>query len=216
MVIESKLIIRCLKLAVSILFMLMACAFKPANSGIRGVLLDGFKQQHIRDTTVILWTAEKGRMMLNEKFLHHVTDVQRAAIGYIATQCGNDCRWDGPKKKDESNLQCKLLAALNLGYMCSSTHLTYLRQWFRKDEASLEVLQYCSKKPADDPITDKFISIAIITEGEMITIIYEAKGRNLEDISGWSWTRETVFEPGKDNSIKVVKWQNLHYYRFKL
>lgn len=167
------------------------------------------------DTIVILWNAEKGRIVLNEDFLKNVTDFQRAALGYIATQAGNDCRWDGPRKEDESNLKCKLLTALNLGYMCSSQHLSFLEKWFREDEKSMEKLQRCSKRVVDDRITDKFNYILLISKGETLTITYEAKGRNLDDLSGWRWIKETVFQQVGNNGIKVVKWQNLDFQRYK-
>lgn len=170
----------------------------------------------IQDTVKILWTDGQDNIRLNDIFLCNMTEIQRAALGYIAIQCGSDCRWDGPKNSGESNLRCKLTDALNLGYMCSSAQISYLEQWFRNDKTSLERLQYCSKKPADDMITDKFTDITFITEPEQYTIIYNAKGANFEDLSGWEWETEIVFDITQNQSLKVNRWKNLSYYRFKL
>lgn len=108
----------------------------------------------------------------------------------------------------------KIITALNLGYMCSSQHLSFLKKWFRQDEKSMEELQRCSKR-AVDPISDKFNYILLISKGETLTITYEAKGRNLDDLRGWRWIKETVFQPIGNNGIKVAKWQNLDFQRYK-
>nr|WP_068891043.1 hypothetical protein [Pedobacter panaciterrae] len=205
-IIKSTFLLLCMSVAYS-----SSSAFAIENA--RGLK---YPVKHsVNDTIVILWNAEKGRMVLNEDFLKNVTDFQRAAIGYIATQAGNDCHWDGPRKEDESNLKCKLLTALNLGYMCSSQHLSFLKKWFRQDEKSMEELQRCSKRAVDDPISDKFNYILLISKGETLTITYEAKGRNLDDLRGWRWIKETVFQPIGNNGIKVAKWQNLDFQRYK-
>lgn len=175
-----------------------------------------YRSSPIQDTVKILWTDGQGKIRLNDSFLRNITERQRAALGYIAIQCGNDCRWDGPKNSDESNLKCKLTDALNLGYMCSSAQISFLKRWFRNDEASLESLRYCSKKPADDTITDKFTDIKFISEPGQYTIIYKAKGVNFEDLSGWEWETETVFDITEIQSLKISRWKNLSYYRFKL
>lgn len=175
-----------------------------------------YERVPIQDTIKILWTDEQGKIQLNDFFLRNITESQRAALGYIAIQCGSDCRWAGPKKPDQSNLKCKLTDALNMGYMCSSTQISFLQKWFRNDSASLERLQYCSKKPAEDKVTDKFTEIIFISDPKKYTITYKAKGINYLDLTGWAWEKETVFENIENESLNVIRWQNLNYYRFKL
>ncbi len=88
-------------------------------------------------TIVFLWREEKynkkykttfSEICINQSYCKTITDPERAVIGYIATFIGSDCNWDDECNADRSNLKCKLLSALILGYQCSDTHLGFLKK----------------------------------------------------------------------------------------
>ena len=68
--------------------------------------------------------------MLNQDYIKTMTDPEKAALGYVATFVGNDCWWDGEANEEKSNLDCKIITTLGLGYQCSNEHLGFLRKWF--------------------------------------------------------------------------------------
>ena len=125
----------------------------------------------LKDTTVkFLWCAKRyneelqdtvNSIFINEDYCKTITDPERAALGFVATFIGNECWWDDEAKDDRSNLKCKILTALNLGYQCSEQHLGFLRKWFRNDKESLMKLEDCPTTPYTSTIQDTFKEINI-------------------------------------------------------
>lgn len=156
----------------------------------------------------ILWLDKKGVLQINEDYIKTITNAQRAALGYITTNIGNDCYWDGKKKADESNLKCKFLSALNLGYQCSETHLSFLRQWFKKDPEVLKNLETCTKTASSDKIQDRFVGLRMSTTNNTIKIVYGAMGMDTETQKRWRWIEESIYS-FTEKEIKQIKRKNL-------
>jgi len=166
------------------------------------------------DTAVkILWRGNKydtalkdtfNSIFINEDYCRTMPDPQRAALGYVATFIGNECWWDGAAKEDRSNLKCKLLSALNLGYQCSDQHLGFLRRWFRSDTTSLEELANCPTTPYTATVQETFDEISLTTKDNMITIWFRANGVNMREGTSWSWIETDHFQFDHDK-IKLVK-----------
>ncbi|SNR72064.1 hypothetical protein [Flavobacterium sp. ov086] len=156
----------------------------------------------------ILWLDKKGVLQINEDYIKTITNAQRAALGYITTNIGNDCYWDGEKKADESNLKCKFLSALNLGYQCSETHLSFLRQWFKKDPEVLKNLETCTKTASSDKIQDRFVGLRMSTTNNTIKIVYGAMGMDTETQKRWRWIEESIYS-FTEKEIKQIKRKNL-------
>lgn len=164
----------------------------------------------IQDVYVkVLWLDKNGALQLNTTYIKTLSDQQRAALGYIATDVSNECHWDGPKKADDSNLKCKFLSALNLGYQCSETHLSFLKKWFKEDPKVLERLQYCNKTESSAKIQDHFIEVNMITTKDTIKILYSAVGEDLEKQRTWSWKEESTYSFTK-NGIKQINRKNIN------
>lgn len=157
----------------------------------------------------ILWLDNNYSVQLNTTYIKTLTDQQRAALGYIATDVSSECSWDGNKKVDASNLKCKFLSALNLGYQCSETHLSFLKKWFKEDTKVLERLQYCNKTESSAKIQDHFIEIKMITTKDSIKILYRAVGEDLEKQKSWSWQEESTYSFTK-TGIKQVNRKNIN------
>jgi hypothetical protein len=95
---------------------------------INEILLKSGKKKSLKKqntTIVFLWREEKynkkykatfSEICINQSYCKTITDPERAVIGYIATFIGSDCNWDHECNADRSNLKCKVLTALNLGY----------------------------------------------------------------------------------------------------
>jgi hypothetical protein len=168
----------------------------------------------LTDKTVkFLWRANKydeglhdtfNSIFIDEDFCKTITDPERAALGYVATFIGNECWWDGEGNDDRSNLKCKILTALNLGYQCSDKHLGFLRQWFKDDKKSLEELENCPTTPYTATIQDTFDEITLTVKGNKISVSFKANGVNIREGDSWSWTETDHFQFDNDN-IKLIK-----------
>ena len=157
----------------------------------------------------ILWLDNTGTLQFNTNYIKTLTDQQRAALGYIATDVSSECNWDGAKKADGSNLKCRFLSALNLGYQCSETHLSFLKKWFKEDTKVLDRLQYCNKTESSAKIQDHFIEIKMITTKETIKILYSAVGEDLDKQKTWSWQEESTYSFTK-TGIKQINRKNIN------
>jgi len=168
----------------------------------------------LKDTTVkFLWCAKRyneelqdtvNSIFINEDYCKTITDPERAALGFVATFIGNECWWDEEAKDDRSNLKCKILTALNLGYQCSDQHLGFLRKWFRNDKESLMKLEDCPTTPYTSTIQDTFQEINITIKENEIQVSFIANGINLRDQRKWSWS-ETDYFKFEDDQIRLTK-----------
>ena len=167
-----------------------------------------------KDTTVmILWRGNKydttykdsvNAVIINLNYCKTISDPVRAALGYVATFVGSDCWWDGPAKKDRSNLKCGMLSALNLGYQCSDKHLGFLRQWFKYDSLSLKNLKDCGTIPYTATYQDAFDEIKLTIKGKTITVWFKASYIDSRDKGNWSYTETNIFEYD-NNGIVLTK-----------
>ncbi|OYU94764.1 MAG: hypothetical protein CFE21_13820 [Bacteroidetes bacterium B1(2017)] len=164
-------------------------------------------------TTKFLWrdrqfVADLGDtfsvLVLNDAYTANINDAERAALGYVATFIGNECQWDGEGKEDRSNLKCKILSQLNLGYQCSAQHLDFLRYWFRNDPKALESLQNCPTTPDGATIQETFDEITVRTKGDIISVKYNVSGMNMREGEEWHYTQKDHFSFSK-NQLKLVK-----------
>jgi hypothetical protein len=106
----------------------------------------------LTDKTVnFLWRDSSGYIVINEEYCKTISEPEKAAIGYVATFIGSECWWDGDIADNMSNLKCKILTALNLGYQCSDKHLGFLKQWFKNDTTSLKNLMIVQSYPILHP-----------------------------------------------------------------
>lgn len=171
----------------------------------------------LNDTTIkFLWRENKyfeeykdsmSSIIINEEYCKMIPPQCKAAIGYVATFVGNECWWDGEGKSDRSNLKCKILTALNLGYQCSETHLGYLRQWFKGDTKSLETLKTedCPTVPYTSTIQDTFDELTLIVKGNRILISFIATASNVREQSSSSWMEKDYFEYTQDHIQLINK-----------
>ena len=127
----------------------------------------------------------------------------------MATFVGNECSWDGGVNKDRSNLKCKILNVLDLGYQCSDSHLGFLRRWFANDEKALKDLAICGTMPDGATVQTTFDEIDIITNDDQntLSVIYKVIGMNMRESKTWSYTQTDYFEYTKDkmNWVDSVK-----------
>jgi hypothetical protein len=143
-------------------------------------------------------------IVINEDYCKTISDPERAVIGFAATFVGNECWWDGEAKGDRSNLKCKILAALNLGYQCSDQHLGFLRHWFRNDRKSLKELESCPTTPYTSTIQNTFERITLTVKGNRITLYFEAVGVNVREDKSWRWS-ETDYFVARRGSVRFIR-----------
>lgn len=158
-----------------------------------------------RDTRYVEeWKTDINTIELNQKYINTITEPEKAALAYVATFIGNECKWDGKASEDRSNLRCKILSALGLGYQCSYEHLSFLRFWFRNNNGILKELENCPTIPDGATVQDTFDEIDIEIEGNKITVFFKANGINLREGNSWSWTERHFFE-FKKNELFLLK-----------
>ncbi len=149
--------------------------------------------------------AEVSTIFIDEEFCKTISEPEKAALGFVTTFIGSECDWDGEAKDDRSNLKCKTLTALNLGYQCSDEHLGFLRKWFASDEKVLAKLQEnCPTTPFTATVQETFDEIILTTKNDTIAVWFKASGVNLRELKGWSWTETNFFEI-KGQGLELVK-----------
>ena len=151
------------------------------------------------------WKTDINTIELNQKYFKTMTEPEKAALAYIATFIGNECEWDGKANENRSNLRCKILWALDLGYQCSYEHLSFLRLWFRNNKDILNELENCPTTPDGATVQNTFDEINLEIEGDMITIFFKANGINMREEKTWSWTEKHFFEFKKNELILLKK-----------
>lgn len=149
--------------------------------------------------------ADVSSIVLNEDYIKTISDPERAVLGLIATFVGNECAWDGEAKEDRSNLKCKILWALDLGYQCSSKQMDFLRKWFRAESKILEELKNCPTTPDGATIQDTFDEINLEVKGNQILVSFKANGINLRDATSWNWTEDHTYELRGDELFLINK-----------
>lgn len=188
-------------------------AEKKATDSVNTANIDStdFQEKNSNDATVELkngsakflwrktvWDPEikdsVSAIFINEEYCKTISDPEKAAIAYIATFVGNDCMWDGDAQEDRSNLKCRILTALDLGYQCSDKHLNYLRKWFRNDAHALEQLADCPTIPYTATIQSTFEYIDVKTTKNKIWISYTIRGVNMREGSSWREYRIDEFK----------------------
>jgi hypothetical protein len=160
-----------------------------------------------------LWRADKydealkdtfNSIFIDEELCKTLSEPERAALGYVATFIGSECNWDGEGKDDFSNLKCKTLTALDLGYQCSDKHLGFLRKWFKNDKKILKELEDCPTVPYTASSQQTFDFINLIVKGNIISVEFAASGVNMPMGETWEWSETDYFQVDKDN-IKLIK-----------
>ncbi len=167
------------------------------------------------DTTLLfLWRDMKYDASLNETvnsifinrdYLSTITEPEKAAIGYVATFIGNECWWDGKAKNNRSNLDCKIITALGLGYQCSDEHLGFLKNWFSTDKKVLSELSNCPTIPYTATIQNTFDEIKVKTKGNSIIVEYKANAVNLREQKIWKWSESVYFKVSNGNIESIKK-----------
>ncbi len=143
-------------------------------------------------------------LIINEELCKSLTEPERAAIGFVVTFIGSECDWDGEAKDNFSNLKCKTLTALDLGYQCSDKHLGFLRRWFKNDSKTLKELEDCPTVPYTATSQNTFDYINLKVKDNKISVEFGANGVNMRIGQSWSWTETDHFQFDIDN-IKLIK-----------
>lgn len=145
-------------------------------------------------------------IVLNKDYQKNITEPERAALGYISTFVGNECEWDGRNPNESrSNLECKLLTYLDLGYQCSDRYLDFLNQWFSKDSVSIEKLKRCTTIPNGATMQSTFDEILLETntQNQIITITYKVKVINVRESSVIRYITTDIFKYNSEGIILV-------------
>ncbi len=161
----------------------------------------------------VLWRADKydealkteiNTIVLDTAYMKAISAPEKAALAYVATFVGNECEWDGNPNEDRTNLKCKIIWALNLGYQCADEHLDYLKFWFRNSEKVLSEFANCRTTPDGATVQDTFDEINLEVSGNEIIVAFKASGINLRAGETWTWTEKNYFE-FKENELHLIK-----------
>ncbi len=134
-------------------------------------------------------------IFINKDYLDIMTEPEKAALGYVATFIGNECWWDDKANDDRSNLDCKIITALGLGYQCSEKHLGFLRKWFTRDKQIMSELESsnCPTIPFTATSQTTFEEINLTTKNDTIIVAYKASGVNVREQATWEWSESDYF-----------------------
>jgi len=147
---------------------------------------------------------EVNSIVLNDNYIKTITEPEKAALAYVATFIGNECEWDGEPTESRSNLRCRILDALGLGYQCSNPHLDLLRFWFRSNKDILKELENCPTVPDGATIQNTFDEINLEVKGNQIIISFKVNGINMRENISYHWTEKHIYE-FKENQLVLMK-----------
>jgi hypothetical protein len=145
-------------------------------------------------------------IFINKDYLESMTDPEKAALGYVASFIGNECWWDGAANDERSNLDCRIITALGLGYQCSKEHLGFLQRWFSTDKLIMSELgkSNCPTTPYTATSQTTFDEIKLMTRNDTIIVFYQASGVNMREQASWQWSESNYFIL-TDNHLKLFK-----------
>ncbi len=149
--------------------------------------------------------SEVSTMVINQSFLRNIIPQEKAALGLVAFDIGNECEWVYDPEGNSRVLWCQIVSALDLGHQCSDKQLSFLRKWFAKDTVAMEKLRSCRTMPNTATIQTTFDEI-LIQKNETkktITVSYKVTGINMRESKSWQWSQTDVFEYGQDFIILV-------------
>ena len=147
---------------------------------------------------------EVNSIVLNDNYIKTISEPEKAALAYVATFIGNECEWDGQPTESRSNLRCKILDALGLGYQCSNPHLDLLRFWFRNNQDIVKELENCPTIPDGATIQNTFDEINLEVKGNQIMVSFKITGMNMRESISNHWTEKHVYE-FKGNELLLLK-----------
>jgi hypothetical protein len=177
------------------------------------------KSTTLTDKTVkFLWREDRydpelkdtfNTIVINEELSKTLTEPEIAALGYVGTYIGSECQWDENDNNDRSNLKCKVLSALNLGYQCSDKHLGFLKRWFKNDKKVLEELNNnCPIIPFTASSQETFSEIILTVNGDSIAVWFTATGVNMPMGESWRYSETDYFKLDNDNIRLIGKKQS--------
>lgn len=192
-----------------------------------GMITEESDDVQLNDTTVtFLWRDMKydsslndsfNSIFINQDYLNSMSNAEKAALGYVATFIGNECWWDGDANQDRSNLDCKVISALGLGYQCSDKHLGFLRKRFSTDKPVLSELEKdnCPTTPYTATIQDSFDEIIVKTKGSLIMVEYRVSAVNLREGQSSQWSESVHFKVSNGN-VQLLKKHKSEVKREKM
>ena len=173
------------------------------------------EKQLLKDTTIkILWREDlydstlkdtENTIVLNDKYFKNISEPEKAAIGYVATFIGSECNWDGEANDNFTNLSCKVIKALGLGYQCSDTHLNFLKHWFRDNQKVINELKDCPVTPFTATQQNTINELSISLKNDTIKIHYDASGVNLRQEKNWNWSEDVLFKILDDKLVLISR-----------
>lgn len=141
---------------------------------------------------------------LDESYFAKVTEPEKAVLGYLASTIGNECYADGSKE----NVKCKILTALNLGYQCSESNKSFLKNWFRDNAYIVSQIENC-KPTLPATIEKTFEEIKISTEDNTIKVELKGLKLNIKENTSSNWSENLSFKVDGDKVSLVDRTKKL-------
>jgi hypothetical protein len=137
--------------------------------------------------------AQVNVIKIDENYFAKVTEPEKAVLGYLASTIGNECYADGSKQ----NVKCKILTALNLGYQCSESNKSFLKNWFRDDAVIVSQIENC-KPTLPSTIEKTFEEVKINTADNTIKVEIKGLKLNIKENSVSKWSENLSFKVDGD------------------
>lgn len=161
------------------------------------------------DTTIkVVWFDDT--LTINSSYLQDIPEYEKAAVAYVSLYDSRDCDWEGELNKAHDNLNCKIVAALGLGYQCSDKHLGLMKYWFRNDTSILDELKGCPMPPGGATRIygiDKILLTRL--KNGSFKVYYEASGINIRTETSWYWKETILFKKTGDSLVIVSRKQKM-------
>ncbi len=137
---------------------------------------------------------------IDENYFTKVTEPEKAVLGYLASTIGNECYADGSKQ----NVKCKILTALNLGYQCSESNKSFLKNWFRDDATIVNQIENCLPT-LPSTIEKTFEEVKISTTENTINVELKGLKLNIKENTSSNWSESISFKVDGDKVSLVER-----------
>ena len=134
---------------------------------------------------------------VNYQNLQNLEDSEKALITMYLFAYGNSCQ------KKNNKIKCQILNYLKIKNECETTHISFLKKWFKNDKLMLIKLNNCPFLPQNSAIQNQFETIKLSKKQDTLIIIYNIRGLNNLQEKSWNISRKDKYLIKTNSLIKV-------------
>ncbi len=134
---------------------------------------------------------------VNKLFVSGFDESEKALVSGYLFAYGNEC------SDTSSNIKAQILDVLNIKNECDSTHLNFLKGWFKNDVMMSYKLNNCPILPFDSAIQNNIKELNLERHNDTLTISILVFGLNNSQEKNWNSKQTERFLIDNNTFIKI-------------